>query len=274
MVLHTLLRLGVIYVVVACFGAIPDDSFYLHHYGEKCAVADVTGNFLIFKSVCSDKFRWSEGARLIHVATKKCLVPAAVTDSSVVQLTGSCSGTDTLFQQLASPGSIKHLVSGKCIQPESFGAKAKMVILSDCSAATTGFWLVREVMYVIKHFSGLCWNYIASENLIRMINTYVCDRFTQVNNNKLQHVATGKCVVFSTYFRLAECASSTALSFDLDADNILHETTTNLCVHVHLGALAPVSGTGVVLHNCGNEDRLRFYFYDERSKLFFITHQF
>ena len=251
------------------------NSFYIRQNDGKCFEYEEALQEIVLKAVCREKFRWDSGARLIHVQTNKCLVPKANTDGSVLQLTDSCSGTDTLFQHLASTGSMKHLVSGKCIRPEANATKpaekSKVVMWSDCSSQNTRLWLVRDAMYVIRHISGLCWVHSTAKNVFRLRKRYFCDRFRQVNSKQLEHVATGKCVTLTEVlnrFTLSDCASKTS-AFDLDLNNILHETSAGKCVRGYGGSINPNPGTMVVLDGCLTEDRIKFYFYDDRSNYYY-----
>ena len=279
---HTTIGMMIIISTIGrqlCANAKSSSAFNIRHYGGKCAEFNENQDALVFKSVCREQFRWDKGARLVHVPTNKCVVPVAKASGSSLGLTYNCSGTDTLLTHLAATGSIKHLLSGKCIQPKADTAEpadnTKLDISEDCSSIKTQFWFVKNTKYVIRHASGLCWVYSSSEDLMKLIDTFVCDRFEQANDKHLKHVATGKCVVYKNdAIRLISDCTSTASLFDLGTNNLLQQTTSLLCAKPH-SASSPSSGDKLVLSPCSDQDHSRFYFHDEQSKHdFFIVRWF
>ena len=278
---HTLFALLV--GVFSVFAYTGPNSFHIRQRDGKCFEYEQRLRVIVLKSVCREKFRWDGGVRLIHVPTKKCLLPATSTGGIELQLTGNCSATDTLFYN-GPTGTIKHFVSGKCIGPEANAAKAaeksKVVMGNNCASVNARFWLVRDAMYVIRHISGLCW--VAHKGLDYKINLkkrYICDRFRYINGSSLQHVATGRCVTYSQdelgVFELrltpttSLCTPSSTTLFDLDENNRLHQTEAGKCVHGLGGRIDPEDKTRLVLENCDLKESIRFYFYDERSNYFY-----
>ncbi len=244
------------------------DTFHVRHYNGKCL--EYRTDKLVFSSVCRDHFRWKGGARLVHVRTSKCLVPQSNPAGGRITLTSSCSGTDTIFQNKLRSNVIKHLMTGKCISPVNEAKDpaddTELVLRTGCDWSIDKFWLLPQVLYTIRHFGGLCWKYVDSDNLIRLRNTFVCDRFYQQDSKHLRHWRTGKCVIFkNSYLRLVPDCSSPDTIFYLDSKNLLHQTATR-CVHPYGGYKYPGPGTRLVFGSCSDVDRIRTYFYDDKRK--------
>ncbi len=245
-----------------------EDTFHIRHFSGKCL--ELRRKKLIFSSICRHHFIWKRGAMLIHVPTGKCLAPLSSSDGGSVSLTSSCSGKEVLFQHKRKQHAIKHLMSGMCLQPKSNiedpVENTELVISAHCEWKCSRFWFIPQVLYVIRHFSGLCWKYSEVDDLIKLVDSHVCDRFLQHNNYHLKHWRTGKCVVFKkSYLRLTADCSEPATSFYLDANNLLHQSQSS-CVRSNSWTAKTRPNALLLLHTCANEDAMRTYFYDDKRK--------
>ncbi len=282
-----------------CFAS-SSQTFHIRHHMGKCL--EFRSNKIVYSSICRDHFKWKGGARLVHVPTGKCVVPdTTISDDSFgddsfgddsfgddflgddslsgsnqpLILTSSCSGTDSIFQYKGKNHTIKHLMTGKCLAPEDSTANDPadnigLVLSPDCHANKAKYWLVPQVLYVIRHFGGFCWKYDKGQDVLEIVNTYVCDRFFQQNNKYLRHYATGKCVIFSNgYLRLTSNCSQPETSFNLDSNSILREVTSNKCVRTGHDRVNQPTGTDLqLLASCGG-DAVKTRFFEEKSKSVF-----
>eukprot|EP00794_Sanderia_malayensis_P015161 gene15161-16720_t len=259
-------------LVGTCFGlsSHTEDTFHIRHYHGKCL--EWNGTALVFKPTCRDHLKWKNGARLFHVPTGKCLTFDQAT--YFLSLTSNCNGTDTLFQHMASTHAIMHLISGHCIKPAGDGRKpgTRITFSSNCSTNSAKFWLVPQVLFVIRHFNGFCWKYNAASNLFQLRNTHVCDRFFYRNSKHLRHFATGKCVIPSGGFLTlsSNCPTDKSL-LELDTEHRLSHPVTPTrthCVHPLGGSVNPLPGTKLEFYPaCNADNQIRFYFYDDRDIL-------
>ncbi len=210
-----------------------ENTFQIRNSRGSCLEFNTTSQVFLLKSVCAEHFRWKGGIRLFHVPTGRCLVPKNGNESSL-NLTNVCSETNSLFQHDRATHSIKHLLSGMCVIQENISCSSQkenceIKLGNNCSSENAKFWLVPQVLYIIRHQNGLCWTY-AAQNLIRFQNTLACDRFFQRNSKHLQHFETGKCVIFSNYYlRLTDDCSDENTLYEIDENFILHETTSSKC---------------------------------------------
>ena len=102
-----------------CEAAPISKSFYIRHYSGKCLNYDITHQTFVFHNLCRDKFRWKGGVRLIHTASKKCVVPQSSAIGSHLTISDQCVGTDSLFQYDDSTKMMKHFLTSRCLRPES-----------------------------------------------------------------------------------------------------------------------------------------------------------
>ena len=176
-----------------------DVTFYLRHHLGKCLAFDPSKGQLIFQTICSQKFRWESGARLIHVQTNKCMLPVSASDGSVVSISDECSGTGSLFQYNHHSKILQHLITGFYPQPGSGTSdpaeNETLVFKQESVFGANRFYFVPVAYYVIRQLtSTFCWVFNKPNDRFELRNTYVCDRFEYVNSKHLRHVATGKCV--------------------------------------------------------------------------------
>ena len=252
-------------------------TYYIRHYYGKCLEYDAVRQVFHYGLVCREKFEWQGGGRIIHVPTRNCLAVNATTDGSFLSLSSNCSNTDSLFQYDQGIGVLRHLLSSKCLHPESGVVDpvvtTTVILKTGCNENTSRYFFRKNAHYVIRHFGGLCWVYNASENLIRLNNPLACDRFEYVNDFRLRHVQTGKCVIFSAYhIRLTvDCASTQTIYRPLGNSLLKHGEAQ--CVHPYNGLIDPPVGNSLVLYDDGCEDidRLRFYFYDDSGTFSIFT---
>ncbi len=263
-------------VAMKCF-VDSSSTFHIRHHMGKCL--ELRANKLVYSSICRDHFRWKGGAKLIHVPTGKCLVPGGVIggdsmpSSRGVLLTNNCSGTDAIFQYKEKYHKIKHLMTELCLTPaDGIGNdppdNAGLVLSSSCSVTKAKYWLVPQVLYVVRHFGGMCWKYNKAQSVIELMNTYVCDRFMQQNGKHLQHFATGKCVIPSGgYLRLTSDCSHPETNFDLDGNSIMRQTTSNKCVSTGVNTVSQPAGADLqLMSHCQNADANKMRFFEEKSK--------
>eukprot|EP00794_Sanderia_malayensis_P015937 gene15937-17538_t len=164
---------------------------------------------------------------------------------------------------------IRHLVTGKCIRPEVADPPENTAIAldPDCSPNTCKFWFVPQALYTIRHFTGTCWNYIEADNLIKLADSYICDRFFYQNSKNLRHYRTGKCVIaVNNQLTLTSDCSNPATIYYLDNQNLIHSTISK-CAHPIGGGYAPTAGKAMGLFGCPDLDRIRTYFFDDRDIL-------
>ena len=147
-----------------------------------------------------------------------------------------------------------------------------MIIKSGCNLNTSKYYFRPNAYYIIRHFGGHCWVYDTSSNYIKLRNPSVCDRFYYENDYHLRHVNTGKCVTYDAptdYLVLTEdCTSPKTVWKQITHSNI--QQMPDYCVHPRGGSTQPV--VNEVLHyfyGCGDYDKLRFYFHDERGNFEF-----
>ena len=258
---------------ISCYYTPETTTFYLRHYFAKCLQYDTTRQVFVFTSICREKFRWSSGAKFVHIPTNKCLNVNSTADGSFLGLSSPSNSTTNLFQYDQSKRVIIHLISGKCLHPESGpddpSSNIAVVIKSGCHHNTNKYYFRPNAYYIIRHFSGYCWVYESSSNYIKLKNPNVCDRFQYENDYHLRHVNTGKCVTYidgSPHYLILtdDCSSPKTIFKQNGYSNI--ELTTNYCVHPYNGWIQPQLNEKLVrYYGCEDIDRIRFYFYDERG---------
>ena len=253
-------------------------TFYLRHYFAKCLQYDTTRQVFVFTSICREKFQWSTGAKFLHVPTNQCLNVNSTTDGSFLGLSSNCDSTSDLFQYDQRNRVIIHLNSGKCLHPQTGSsnpsANTAVVIKSGCNLDTNKYYFRPNAFYIIRHFSGYCWVFDSSTNYIKLRNPNVCDRFHYENDYHLRHVNTGKCVTYDDaspyYLRLTDDCDSFKTVFKQNAYSNI-ELEPGYCVHPLTGLLQPPFNDHVVRYfpGCADDDRLRFYFYNERGSFYY-----
>ena len=244
-------------------------SFYIRHHFGKCIEYDPARKALVYVAICREKFRWSSGAHLLHIPTKKCVVVNSTADNSFVSLTSQCTDTKTLFRYDEAKRVLLHLISGKCLYPDAGatnpGTNSTIVIKQGCNEDASKYYFRPNAHYVIRHFGGLCWVHSAVDNLIRLKQPTVCDRFHYENDYKLKHVNTGKCIT-GTYATLSltdDCSGTKSHLQPNSYSNIGNPHSA--CVHPKLAWAAPPSGVNLVLwpNGCNDANSIRFYFFDD-----------
>ena len=250
-------------------------SFYLRHFFGKCLRYDASLQAIVLGVQCREKFLWKGGARLIHTATNKCLVPQSSTDGSLLTLSDQCNGTNSLFMYKASTHIIKHALTGRCFHPQTGGSDppngTALIVRTDCSQNRNKFFLRHQVHYIIRHFSSLCWMYDEIYKIFKLQKSMACDRFEYVNGFHLRHFKTGKCVTpVNWILTLTSDCSSADTVFQLNSwANMQHAPS--VCVHPDGGSISPSVGTRLITFpGCSDEDRLRMYLYDDRGKYKFF----
>ena len=254
-------------------------TFYIRHYFAKCLQYDTTRHIFVFTSICKEKFQWSSGAKLIHVSSNQCVNVNSTVDGSFLALSSQCHSTSNIFQYDQANRVIIHLLSAKCLHPESGSddpsSNVGVVIKSGCHLNTNKYYFRPNAYYIIRHFSGFCWVYESSTNYLKLKNPNVCDRFQYESDNRLRHVNTGKCVIYQEsspyYLTLTQDCSSPKTIFKQNEYSNIHLTGT-YCVHPYSGSLTPPLNDYLVrYHTCGAHDQIRFYFFDERGNVYDIV---
>ena len=111
----------ILFTTCKCEAALISKSFYIRHYSGKCLDYNTKHQTFVFHNLCRDKFRWKGGVRLIHTATKKCVVPQSNAIGSHLTISDQCVGTDSIFQYDDSTKMMKHSLTSRCLRPESRG---------------------------------------------------------------------------------------------------------------------------------------------------------
>ena len=109
----------ILFTTYKCEAQAISKSFYIRHYSGKCLNYNTAKQAFVFQSVCRDKFRWKGGVRLIHTATKKCVVPQSSAVGSLLTTSDQCTGTDSIFQYYISTKMMKHAITSRCLRPDS-----------------------------------------------------------------------------------------------------------------------------------------------------------
>ena len=255
-----------------CDNGLLPKSFYIRHYFRKCLKYDASLQAIVFEVHCREKFIWKGGARLIHTATNKCLVPQSSTDGSLLTVSDQCNGTNSLFMYKASTQVIKHALTGRCLHPQTGGSDppkdTALIVKTGCLQNRNKFFLRHQAHYIIRHFSSLCWIYDETNSIFKLQNSMACDRFEYVNGYNLRHFKTGKCVISVNWvLTLTSDCSSANTVFQLNSwANMQHSPS--VCVHPEGGLISPSVGTRLITYpGCSDEDRLRMYLYDDRGKI-------
>ena len=259
---------------INCYYTPETSTFYIRNHFGKCLEYDASRQVFVYKQICREKFRWSSGSKFVHIPTKKCVLVNSTADGSFLGLSTHCNSTSNLFQYDEANRLIIHLMSGKCLHPESGpndpSSNTAVVIKSGCQLETNKYYFRPKAYYIIRHFSGYCWVHYSPNSYIYLKNPTVCDRFYYENDYHLRHANTGKCVTYNDvaphFLRLTDDCSSPKTVFRQNKDLNL-ELSTGYCVHPYTGLLKPPLNDHVVRYpTCGGNDRIRFYFYDERGK--------
>ena len=262
-----------LFVAFTTCNYVPDTStFYLRHYFGKCLEYDASRKVFVFASICREKFRWSSGARFLHIATGKCVHVNSTSDGSFLGLSAECTSRGSLFQYDEANSIISHLLSGKCLHAESGSSSPPssnpVIIKTGCSQNRNKFYFRRSVHYIIRQrSSGYCWVYDSVYNYVRLNRPLACERFTYENNYSLRHVNTGKCVMFEKtaphYLRLSDDCNT---GFRQISFFNLQVSPTN-CIHPATGSPQPPANDALVSYPfCGDQPKLYFDFYDDRGK--------
>ena len=248
-------------------------SFYIRHYSGRCLAYDTNCHALVFENHCLEKFRWKDGARLIHTATSKCLVPQGNADGSRVNISDQCNGTNSLFQYNAQSQSFKHLLSGRCLHPDTGATNPSqptpVILKANCSLQSSKYVLRHTAQFIIRHFSSLCWVYDQTDSFFKLQNTLGCDRFEYIYAKNLLHMKTGKCVfLLGKKLSLTSNCTSSATEFKFDSKSLINHVSSKQCVHPEDGLVSPSSGTPLsTFSSCADEDRHRMMKYNDRGKL-------
>ena len=248
-------------------------SFYIRHFSGRCLAYDTNRHALVFEYRCWEKFRWKDGARLIHPATNKCLVPQSNTDGSLLTISDQCNGTNSLFQYNAQSQFIKHLLSGRCLHPETGvtdpSQPTAVVSKASCNHESSKYVLRHQAQFIVRHFNSLCWVYDQMDNYFKLQDTLGCDRFEYIYGKYLLHFRTGMCVsLLGNKLSLTSDCTSSNNEFKFTSKSLIKHVSTKHCVHPENGLLWPPSGTRVVAHpSCADDDRIRMMPHDDRGKL-------
>ena len=245
-------------------------SFYIRHHSGKCVDYNPVRNALVYVEICREKFHWSAGAQLVHVPTKRCVTVSSTAENSLISLTSQCSDTKTLFRYDKVNHVLVHLISGKCLHPETEAdsptPNSTVVLKQGCKKMRYKYYFRPDAHYIIRHFGGLCWVHSAAENMFKLERHMVCDRFHYENDYKLKHVNTGKCITSggSYILQLTDDCSGTQSHLYLNAYSNIGNPL-SACVHPHIPVEAPSSGVHLVLwpNGCNDANGVRFYFYDD-----------
>ena len=245
------------------------ESFYIRHYSGKCIEYSSARNAFVYVEICREKFRWSSGARLLHVSSGKCIIVASTGDNSPLNLTSQCSDTKTLFRYNETSRVLVHFITGKCLHPDDGDVnpsqKSTIVIKEGCNNSTNKYYFRPTAYYLIRHFAGLCWGYNAAINTIQLQRDPNCDRFHYENDYKLKHVRTGKCIYSGHGYKLqltSDCSGTQSTLKLTPYSNIGNPLSA--CVHP-VAHYAPTVGMNLVLWpgGCNDIDGIRFYFFDD-----------
>lgn len=245
------------------------ETYYLRHFYGKCLEYDANRQVFVYATICREKFQWSSGAKIVHIPTAKCLTVNSTADGSFLTVTSQCNGRSSLFQYDELKHVIIHLISGKCLYPETNNIplpKDAVVLKSGCSSGHTNkYWFRPIAYYIIRHSSGFCWQYNADDDQIKLRDSR-CDRFYYENDYRLKHVNTRKCVWQSktNFLILTSDCDSVTNQYKLTASSQMQLSTAR-CLSP-LGDLQnPRDQPMETNHNCSYTDRKRFQFYDERG---------
>ena len=255
-------------IILTVSGGSYDGTSYLRNFFGKCLEYNANRQVFVFTTICREKFQWSSGAKIVHIPTAKCLNVNSTADGSFLTLTNRCNETSNLFQYDEGNHTIIHLISGKCLHPESRNnpsSNEAVIIKPDCSLKTNKYWFRPTAYYIIRHSSGLCWSYNDASTQLKLQSSQ-CDRFQYENDYRLKHVDTGKCVweTDSHYLNLTtDCESVTTEYRFNEFDNI--KTSADRCIHPLNNQENPLNEPLVSNSGCSDANHLRFHFYDERG---------
>ena len=252
----------------------PTHTYYLRHYFGKCLEYDANRQVFVYAEICREKFKWSSGARLVHMPTSRCLSVNSTADGSYLALASNCNSTSSLFQYNEASSVIIHLISGKCLAPESGpsdpSSKIPVVIKAACTWETNKYWFRPTAYYEIRHFSGLCWH--NKDSYIKLLKVHNCDRFYYENDYRLRHVKSQNCVTLirsgsNDYLTLTADCQSVTDEFKVNGYSVMENSKDN-CIHPEGGELKPSSDTQLIANlPCKNEDRSRTLFYEEKGMI-------
>ena len=243
-------------------------TYYLRQFYGKCLEYDANRQVFVFATICREKFRWSSGAKIVHIATSKCLNVNSTGDGSYLTLANHCDTPSGLFQYDEESHTISHIISGKCLHPESNNIPASneaVIIKSGCSSHTSKYWFRPTAFYQIRHFSSFCWRYDPAVQLIKLQDSH-CDRFYYENDYRLKHVNTRKCVsqTESHHLTLTSDCNSVTNEYKLNKYSNI-ELSASRCIQPKNNQQNPLHEAMVTSKGCSDEDRIRFNFYDERG---------
>eukprot|EP00112_Aurelia_sp_Birch-Aquarium-sp1_P004170 Seg1472.21 transcript_id=Seg1472.21/GoldUCD/mRNA.D3Y31 product="hypothetical protein" protein_id=Seg1472.21/GoldUCD/D3Y31 len=251
----------------------PSNDFHIRHYHGKCIWFTNGTDLLELRWQCKDKFKWQDGLRLVHVFTKKCLVTDGNSDGSLLKLTTSCSGINSLFQYDSTWHEIQHSESRKCIQPSGNdvdAAEKTKLVLGPCHTSNKSkFWFLAQILYVIRHWNQLCLNFYRDDGSLKFEDNYRCARFRFRLDGQLESFEAKKVlgvengVVKPLSLPNSNCCTHTEHSTLSTFDG-------TKCLHPG-GTTTPKSKqTKVVFQSCGTTNGYKFHLYDDRCKCFHI----
>ena len=243
-----------------------DSSFYLLHHDGQGVSFDKDSKVLTLHSTLSQRFRW-KGLFLMHVPTNQCVVPSEE-GKAMLSLSALCGSNDTYFHYETQSHMIRHLKSGKCLQPANDTFPNRTLVLEqDCQNGNSMFWQIPEALYIIRHFGGLCWVYYTPLDVLKLQKTHICDRFVFDSEWHLKHYRTGKCVYFHLGFlRLTTDCNTTKNSFIHTANATLENLSSHQCVKPFLGGAAPLPAADLILTECVEEDQFLFHLHLAKGK--------
>lgn len=258
--------------IIVVNGAV-DKSFYIRHHSGKCLSFDTSSGTLVFHSICSEKFRWGSGSRLVHEITSKCISPISANSGSNIGLS-NCSGSSSLYTYNQRNRKLVHLQTEFCLQPstgaESPADNENLIFKEGCASDTSKFYFIARAYYVIRHkASSFCWVYDTEDDRLELMNTYVCDRFEYINSKHLRHVASGKCVQAKENGDigiLPDCTSTKSIHNLLSSD-ILHSPEVDKCVRPNSDSTSPPEKDQMVYSACSVVDKYQWEFHDDRGMI-------
>ena len=117
-------------------------DYIIHHFGGLC-VEFVNHIVATLTLVCKETFLYANN-RLKSVSSGKCMIPVEINDTTFLNLTCDCSDSNAFFE-LTDKHSIKHLKSGKCLQPSDGGPRPKekssLILRHGCGGSPQRFYL-------------------------------------------------------------------------------------------------------------------------------------
>ena len=243
--------------------------FYIRHYFGKCLEYDPTRRVFAFTSICREKFRWSSGAKLFHVPSGKWAGTNSTEDGGYLVLSNRSTSTSNLFQYDESKNTIIHLLSGRCLHPETVTNDTELrtaaILKSACNENASKFYFRQQAYYTIRHFGGLCWMY-GSHLTIKLKRFSACHRFHYETDHRLKGVRTGHCVTFSNgYVKLEKSCSLSPAVFTPHLNSTVRINATH-CVQPRSGHFNPPLYDMLVAAPCTAGNYQKFSFLDDKGR--------